>query len=148
MTTETTRTNPPMTIVAAFFGFLASTVSALAGGFLILNYRDELAATLRDADTSLSGERLDQAVLVAQGFALAVVAVVVLTYLWLSFKLKAGRNWARVALTVLTLLHAASLLATHATWAGYLSCAVAVLAMVSSYLPPSNAYVAGAGRTS
>ncbi|UJW29601.1 hypothetical protein L3Q67_30785 [Saccharothrix sp. AJ9571] len=146
MTTETRRATPPITVVLAFFGFLLSTVTAIASGLLILGARDELATTLRNSDPTLNGERLDQAVMLAQGFALAVVAVLVIGYLWLSFKLKAGRNWARVALTVLTLLQAASLFTGETSWAGYLSCGVAVVAMVLSYLPPSNAYIAGVGR--
>ncbi|MDQ7807532.1 hypothetical protein Q5425_27665 [Amycolatopsis sp. A133] len=146
MTTETVRENPPSTIIAAFFGFLASTVSAIAGGLLILTSREEIEAALRKSNPQVAQDQLDRLTLVAQALPVAVAAVVAIVYLWLSFKLKAGRNWARVVLTVFTLLQAASLLTTEPSWAGYLSCGVAVVATVLSYLPPSNRYIAGVRR--
>ncbi|MET9002274.1 hypothetical protein [Amycolatopsis sp. Hca4] len=146
MTTETVRDNPPSTIIAAFFGFLVSTVSAIAGGLLILSARDEIAATLRRTNPTLTPERLDRLTVLAQVVPAAIAVVIALVYLWLSFRLKAGRNWARVTLTVFTLLQAGSLLATDPSWAGYLSCGVAVVATVLSYLPPSNRYFARVRR--
>ncbi len=146
MTTETVRENPPSTIIAAFFGFLVSTVSAIAGGLLVLSARDEIAAALRRANPTLTQDRLDRLTLLAQAVPVAIAAVIALVYLWLSFKLKAGRNWARVTLTVFTLLQAASLLTTEPSWAAYLSCGVAVVATVLSYLSPSNRYFAGVRR--
>ncbi|WP_410632945.1 hypothetical protein [Amycolatopsis sp. cmx-4-83] len=146
MTTETVRENPPSTIIAAFFGFLVSTVSAIAGGLLVLSARDEIAAALRRANPAMPQDQLDRLTLVGQAVPVAIAVVIALVYLWLSFKLKAGRNWARVTLTVFTLLQAASLLTTEPSWAGYLSCGVAVVATVLSYLAPSNRYIAGIRR--
>ncbi|MET8852287.1 hypothetical protein [Amycolatopsis sp. NPDC004625] len=146
MTIETARENPPSTIIAAFFGFLVSTVSAIAGGLLVLSARDEIAATLRRTNPTLTPEQLDRLTLFAQAVPVAVAVVIALVYLWLSFKLKAGRNWARVTLTVFTLLQAASLVTTEPSWAGYLSCGVAVVATVLSYLPPSNDHFARVRR--
>ncbi|WP_103344116.1 hypothetical protein [Amycolatopsis sp. CA-126428] len=146
MTTETVRANPPGTIIAAFFGFLVSTVSAIAGALFVLSARDEIAAALRRDNPSLSQDQLDRLTLVAQAVPVAIAGVIALVYLWLSFKLKAGRNWARVTLTVFTLLQAASLVTTQASWAGYVSCGIAVVATVLSYLAPSNRYIAGVRR--
>jgi hypothetical protein len=148
MTTETMRDNPPATIIAAFFGFLASTVSAVADGLFILNSRAGIAAALRTSNPAMSQEQLDRATVLAQALPIAIAAVVAIVYLWLSFKLKRGRNWARVTLTVFTLLQAASLLATQSAWAGYVSCGVAVVATIFSYLPPSNRYITGVRRVS
>ncbi|WP_410672292.1 hypothetical protein [Amycolatopsis sp. cmx-4-68] len=146
MTTETVRENPPSTIIAAFFGFLASTVSAIAGGLVILSSRADIEAALRKSDPQVAQDQLDRLTLLAQAIPVAIALVVAIVYLWLSFRLKAGRNWARVTLTVFTLLQAGSLLATEPSWAGYVSCGVAVVATVLSYLPPSNRYVAGVRR--
>lgn len=145
--TTTTHLTPPTTIIAAFFGFLASTVTALVTGGILLGSRPELTEALRESartsGTPMTEEQLQRSVTLAQAVAIGVVALVALIYLWLSFKLKAGRNWARVVLTVVTLLQAASLFATEGnTTIGYASCAVAVVALVLSYLPPSNAYIA------
>ncbi|ADJ47925.1 hypothetical protein AMES_6100 [Amycolatopsis mediterranei S699] len=146
MTTETVRATPPSTIIAAFFGFLASTVSAIAGGLFILSAHDEIAAALRRDNPSLSPDQLDRLTLLTQAIPVAIAGVIALVYLWLSFKLKAGRNWARVTLTLFTVLQAASLLATQPSWAGYVSCGIAVVATVLSYLGPSNRYIAGVRR--
>jgi hypothetical protein len=146
MTTETVRENPPSTIIAAFFGFLVSMVSAIAGGLVILSSRADIEASLRKSDPQVAQDQLDRLTLLAQAIPVAIALVVAIVYLWLSFKLKAGRNWARVTLTVFTLLQAGSLLATKPSWAGYVSCGVAVVATVLSYLPPSNRYIAGVRR--
>jgi hypothetical protein len=146
MTTEKLRENPPSLIIAAFFGFMVSTVSAIAGGLVVLTARADIEAAFRESDPNVAQEQLDRLTLLAQAIPVGIAVVIAIVYLWLSFKLKAGRNWARVTLTVFTLLQAASLLATEPSWAGYVSCGVAVLATVLSYLPPSNRYIAGVRR--
>jgi hypothetical protein len=145
METRTLNGNPPGTLVAAFFGYLVSTVSALVGAGLLLGYRDELADALRtgmnNGGAHLTEDQIQRSATVAQAIGIGVLVVLALLYLLLSFKLKAGRNWARIVLTVVTLLQVASLLATSGTPVNYVSTAISVLALVLSYLPPSNAYV-------
>jgi|1186.fasta_scaffold740011_2 hypothetical protein len=145
METRTLNGNPPGTLVAAFFGYLVSTVSALVGAGLLLGYRDELADALRtgmnNGGARLTEEQIQRSATVAQAVGIGVLVVLALLYLVLSFKLKAGRNWARIVLTIVTLLQVASLLATSGTPVNYVSTAISVLALVLSYLPPSNAYV-------
>lgn len=142
MAMATRRTSPPGTIILSFLGFLAATVATIAGAVFLAGARSELAEELRKRGTSLSDAQIDAAVTLAQTIGIAVAAVVVLGYLWLAFKLKAGRNWARVVLTVLTLLHVGSLFVGHtADTLSYASCVVAVFAVVVSYLPASNAYI-------
>ncbi|CAM4073930.1 hypothetical protein KIPE111705_39175 [Kibdelosporangium persicum] len=148
MVTSSKKLTPPATIVAAFFGFLVSTVSALASAGFLLGARQELATALRASDLRMTEEQVEQATTVAQAIAIGVALVIALFYLWLSFKLKAGRNWARVVLTVVTLLQVASLFTTQGeTMWGYLSCAVAVVALVLSYLPASNEYITAVKHT-
>jgi hypothetical protein len=142
MATSTRRTSPPGTIILSFFGFLAATVATIAGAVFLAGSRPELEEELRRRGTSLGADELDAAVTFAQGIGIAVAAIIVLGYLLLAFKLKAGRNWARVVLTVLTLLQVGFLfVGDTADVLNYVSCAVAVIAMVLSYLPASNAYV-------
>jgi hypothetical protein len=146
MEMRTMHGTPPGTLVAAFFGYLVSTVSAFVGAGLLLGYRDELAEALRTSGTrggaQLTEDQIQHSATVGQAFGITVLVVLALLYLFLSFKLKAGRNWARIVLTVVTLLQVASLLATSGTAVNYVSTVISVLALVLSYLPPSNAYVA------
>ena len=142
MAIPTQRTSPPSTIILSFFGFLAATVTTIAGAVFLATSGPALQDELRRRETSFSDAEIDAAVTVTQGAGLAVAAVIVLGYLWLAFKLKAGRNWARIVLTILTLLQVGFLfVGGTADVLSYLSCAVAVIAMVASYLPASNAYV-------
>lgn len=148
MVTSSKKLTPPVTVVAAFFGFLVSTVSALVSAGLLLAARQELATALRASNTQMTEEQLERAVTVAQAFAVGVAVLIALFYLWLAFKLKAGRNWARVVLTVVTLLQVAALFTTqgNSLWS-YASCAIAVVALVLSYLPASNEYIAAVKQT-
>jgi hypothetical protein len=148
MVTSTSKLTPPGTIVAAFFGFLVSTVSALVAAGLLLGAREELTTATRASNPQMTEEQLQQTVTVALGMAIGVAVLIALFYLWLAFKLKAGRNWARVVLTLVTLLQVASLFVTQgASATGYASCAIAVLALVLSYLPASNEYIAAVKQT-
>ncbi|GGP75463.1 hypothetical protein [Saccharothrix coeruleofusca] len=144
----TTKTSPPATIIAAFFGFLFSTVTAFAGVAFLLGARQELVDAVRTANPEMTAEQAEQATTVTMAFSAGVMVLVGLVYLWLSFKLKAGRNWARVVLTVITLLQLAAVLTDQGTTAfGYVSCAIAVAALVLSYLPASNTYIAEVKRS-
>ncbi len=147
MTTTTSKTTPPTTIVAAFFGFLVSSVTALATGALVLTSRQEAVDALRsDRGAALTEEQVQAAVTVTMAVAVGITVLVALIYLWLSFKLKAGRNWARVVLTVFTLLQVASLVTGQGSALGWVSGVIAVVALVLSYLPASNAYIAAVKR--
>jgi hypothetical protein len=97
---------------------------------------------MNNGGAHLTEDQIQRSATVAQAIGIGVLVVLALLYLLLSFKLKAGRNWARIVLTVVTLLQVASLLATSGTPVNYVSTAISVLALVLSYLPPSNAYVA------
>ena len=145
MSIHTRRTGPPATIILSFLGFLAATVTTIAGAVFLALAGPALRDELRRRETSLSDAEIDTAVTVTQGAGLAVAAVIVLGYLWLAFKLKAGRNWARVVLTLLTLGQVAFLVVGgSADVLSYASCGIAVIAVVASYLPASNAWIAEA----
>lgn len=146
MVTSTSRRTPPGTIVAAFFGFLVSTVVAFVGAGVIASMRDEITAALRTAEPGLTEEQLRQTATVGQAVSIGIAVLIGLFYLWLAFKLKAGRNWARVVLTIVTLLQVASLFVAQGdSVAGYAGCAVSVVALVLSYLPSSDAYIKQTG---
>jgi hypothetical protein len=149
MVTDTHTLTPPTTIIAAFFGFLTSTVVSLVAVVILAGSRQQLVDSLREANTAnLTEEQIQSSATLGLGFAIGVTLVIALVHLWLAFKLKAGRNWARIVLTVITLLQLASILATQGNTAvGYASCAIAVVAVVLSYLPASNAYIADVKRS-
>ncbi|WP_199443764.1 hypothetical protein [Umezawaea beigongshangensis] len=146
MTTSQDRIAPPSTVVGAFSGFLFSSVSAVGALAMLVGSHQQVVDALRASGTTLTEEQLQTAATTTLAVAAGIALVIALVEMWLAFKLRAGRNWARIALTVLTLIQVASLVTGEATLAGYAGAAVAVLAVVFSYLPPSNAYFASVKR--
>jgi uncharacterized membrane protein YbaN (DUF454 family) len=149
MATTTHDLTPPTTITTAFFGFLSSTVTSLVAVVLLAGSRPQLVDALRqsDAGKSMTEDQLQNSATVGLAVAITIAVVIALVHLWLAFKLKAGRNWARVALTIVTLLQVVSMATTQGNTAvGYVSCAISVIAVVLSFLPASNAYIADVKR--
>jgi hypothetical protein len=147
MTIATGRTTPPNTITAAFVGFLVSSVSAVAAVGVLMGTHDELVEALRASQPAMTEEQLRSAATVTQAVVAGFALVIALVELWLAFKLRAGRNWARVVLTVFTVLQVASLFTGQGTTLpAYAGAAVAALAVIASYLPASNAYVESVKR--
>ena len=145
MITETGKPNPPTTITLAFFGYLLSTVAALVGAVFVIGARQQFLSALRTADAHssvrLTEAQLAQAVTVFQAIGIVVLVVIAAIYLLLAFRLRAGRNWARVVLTIIVALQLISLAAVHGTFVSYISAGAALIATVLAYLPASNAYL-------
>ena len=106
----------PKTVEGAFWISiivpLAVTVISVVGYLLLFNWADEaMASSVRDLGGG--GQELEstlsafKAVLMVV-FALFTIGYLVLTFLWIlfGFKMRAGRNWARVTLSVFASLFA------------------------------------------
>jgi hypothetical protein len=146
MITETGHVARPTTITASFFGYLLSTVASLIAGILVMTSRQDLLDALRATNAQqgkqLSEEQLEQAVHLGQVVAVVVIVLFALVYLLLAFRLRAGKNWARIVLTVFVALQVISLVTLQGnTIVSYISTAVAVIATILAYLPDSNSYI-------
>ncbi|HUQ56953.1 hypothetical protein [Lentzea sp.] len=142
MTTATGRTLPPSTVNAAFAGFLVSCVFAVTSIGVLVGTHDDLVNALRASGTQMTEEQLQSAATFTQVTFASIALVIALVQLWLAFKLRSGRNWARILLTVFTVVQVASLFIGEgtATLPAYGGALVAALAVVASWLPASNAY--------
>ncbi|WP_329046062.1 hypothetical protein OG738_30645 [Amycolatopsis sp. NBC_01488] len=138
----------PSTVEGAFWAFIASTVIGLVGGLLIFGNRGSITDALRNSNRQngggLTDAQIDQAVTIAMITAVVIAVVIAALYLLFAFKLRAGRNWARIVLTVLTALQLLSLLIGQSTIVGYVGVLAAIAGVVMSFLAPSNAYFAAA----
>jgi hypothetical protein len=136
----------PGTIEGAFWAFIAAPVIGLIGGLLIFADRDKIAATMRDTNRQRNGTltdaQIDQAVNVTMITAVVIAVIIAGLYLLFAFKLRAGRNWARIVLTVLAALQLLSVLTGQSTIGGYVAVLAAVVGVVLSFTGPSNAYLA------
>ncbi|WP_410641121.1 hypothetical protein [Amycolatopsis sp. lyj-346] len=138
----------PGTVEGAFWAFIAAPVIGLIGSLLIFGNRDKIASAMRDTDRQRGGNlteaQLDQAVNVTMITAVVIAVIIAGLYLLFAFKLRAGRNWARIVLTVLAALQLLSVLTGQSTIGSYVAVLAAVVGVVLSYTGPSNAYFAAA----
>ncbi|SFI69318.1 hypothetical protein SAMN05421835_101472 [Amycolatopsis sacchari] len=136
------RPQPPSSINIAFCAFLLSTVISLVSALLLLGSKDEVADQLRRNNTArLTEDQISTTAQITVTAFVVIAIVIALIYLWLAFKLRAGRNWARITLTVFTVLQVISLTAGHGTIVGYLSVLAAAVGLVFSYIGGSNEYI-------
>lgn len=143
----------PGTVKGAFLIYLIAALLALVGIVLTLtsDVWDQAVAAATANTSGISTQSLVNTVRITT----VVVGVILLgLYLLFAFKMRAGRNWARIVLTVLSALSILSpasssssvtvngtvyqSTSTQAT--GWIGAALAVVAIVLMYLPASNAY--------
>jgi hypothetical protein len=143
----------PGSVKGAFLIYLVAALLAAIGIVLSLTSNVwEQAVQAAGANTSgISTQSLVNTVKITT----VVIGVILLgLYLLFAFKMRAGRNWARIVLTVLSALSILSpasssssvtvngtvyqSTSTQAT--GWIGAALAVIAIVLMYLPASNAY--------
>ncbi|MGW7536763.1 hypothetical protein [Amycolatopsis sp. NPDC054798] len=138
----------PAAITGAFWAFVAAMLVGVAAAVFLFFSRDAVADAMRRANaqnaTRLTDAQIDQAVTIGVVAGAVLAIAFSLLHLLFAFKLRAGRNWARIVLTVLTALQVVSLLAGRTTVVGYVSAAFAVLGVVLSFLPEASQYIAAA----
>jgi hypothetical protein len=147
----------PTTVTLAFVAWLVMTALSLISLILVLTspiWDQAVAAGLQAPDTN--GVRIDASTVVNAAKITSVVGFLIgaALYLLFAFKMRAGRNWARVVLTVIGVLGVLSaVLPTYRSvtvngntfvvqnygihWIGL---ALLVAALVLMFLPASNTY--------
>ncbi len=148
----------PQTVTFAFWCWLATAVVSIIGLVLTLTspiWDLAVQAGTRQQGVNLQGVSVEGVVTTAKIFVAVVALVFVGVYLLFAFKMNAGRNWARIVLTVfgaLTLLSAFTPTSRTVTvnsqvfnvdsgaWAGYVTAALAVAGIVLMFLAPSNKF--------
>ena len=135
---------PPQTIMASFWCFVGAAVIVLLGGILTTGDKQAILDKLRTTNTTnLTESQLET--VASTAVVIAVVATVIIAglYVLFAFKLRAGRNWARIVLTIVAVLDLLALLTGQGGAAvGYIGALAAIIGCVLSYLSSSNAYFA------
>ncbi|MEU5691475.1 hypothetical protein [Actinosynnema sp. NPDC020468] len=131
----------PKEVRTSFWLWIVGAAVSVISALLTLTQRDEVEQQLRDTPQGkqLSADQLAAAVNAGLLVAVLVALVFAGLYVLFAFKAKAGRNWARIVLTVLTLLGLLALLRT-ASVLGVFTNLISVIAIVLLYLPASKAY--------
>lgn len=144
----------PSTVRGAFIIYLIAALLALVGIVLSLTsnvWNEALAAA--DNNSGVDTQTLVNTVKITT----VVVGLILLgLYLLFAFKMRAGRNWARIVLTVLSALSilspttASSSVTVNGSvykssstqLTGWIGAALGIVAIVLMFLPASNAYFA------
>lgn len=143
---DTGRRKAPAPVTLAFVFYLLSALAALAGVALLFTSSGKQALRNDLAGSASSTMSVDDLVNTTRIIAVVIAVVVFLLYLLFAVKMRAGRNWARIVLTVLTALSIVSSfsgnLASARNWSTWVGIILPVLAIILMFLPQSNAYFA------
>jgi hypothetical protein len=138
---------PPVPVQAAFWIWIAGAVLSLVSAVLTPREKASIIGALRSAKPA--GIPPNQYEQYAQ--TLIVVSIVTLVifaglYVFFAYKVRSGRNWARMTLTVLMVLGVAYDAYTGTLLSSGIGLLVSVVAVILVYLPQSAAYFARVRR--
>lgn len=151
---------PPSTVQGAFWSYLV--VAALSLVSIVLVLTDGTFDRAID-DARVNSKSIDVNTLVTTVKVTTIVVAVIFLALYLFFavKMRNGRNWARIVLTVLSALSVVSRFSVNSSVtvngheytsnsnaiSGWIAAIAAIVAIVLMYLPASNAYFSSARRS-
>ncbi|QNK82312.1 hypothetical protein [Nakamurella sp. PAMC28650] len=146
---------PPSTVKGAFLVYLIAALISVVGIVLVVtsNVWDQAIAAA-GTDVTADGTSATSLASAAKIATIVVGVIFIGLYLLFAFKMRAGRNWARIVLTVLSALSILSAARTTASISvngqvysvgssqatGWIGAALAVVAIVLMYTGASNAY--------
>jgi len=145
----------PGSVTGAFAIFVISAIWAVISVILVLNSSiwDEALAAARESGAITTNA--DSVISVVKTTSIAFAVIFAALYVFFAFKMRSGRNWARITLTVLAALSLIQafgyranvtvngrIYETSALWQGVLAAALSLIAIVLMYVKPSNEYFA------
>jgi hypothetical protein len=143
---------PPSQLVGAFWAYIVAAVVGVVGGLLVLTQKQQILDALRESNSqqnsNLSESQLQSLANASIGVAVVIALVIAALYVFFAFKLKAGRNWARILLTIIAVLALLSLITGRGgSILSFIGEVAAVVGAVLSYLPQSSAYISAVKRS-
>lgn len=111
------RGDPPPTVLNAFRLMLVTAGLSLLGILTTFATKNDLRNRLRASNPDVSSARLDSLLSTAITIALVAAAIFLVLYVLLAFRVRAGRNWARIVTWVLAAFGVLGLLAALSTTA-------------------------------
>ncbi len=146
---------PPNQVQGAFLIYLVSALISLVAIILAMT-SDVWDEALAAAGTDISGISTESLINTAKTLTVVIGVILLSLYLFFAFKMRAGRNWARIVLTVLSGLSvinsfsaSASVTVGSQTYTsstsqifGYIGSVLSIVAIVLMYLGPSNQFFA------
>lgn len=139
---------PPRTVTIAFWLYIAGAVLSVISGIITIitvsGSRAQFLSAIEQQNANLRGatpqQAADAALVVAIVFTIVTLLFWAITLVLFAFFMRRGANWARIILTILTVLSLLNIIDGYG--AGFLEFALAVVAVVLIWLRPSNEYFA------
>ena len=137
----------PAPVLIAFWIWIASAVLSLVSAVLTPREKSEIVAALNTSKP----QGLAPSQYVQYANTLITVSIVTLVlfaalYVFFAYKVRAGRNWARMTLTVLMVIGVAYDAYTGTLFSSGIGLLISAVAVILVYLPPSSAYFAARRR--
>lgn len=141
-------TRIPTTVNTAFWLYIASAVLSVIGGIVTVatasSNRAAIISQLQSSGTDLHGQNIDTLATAAIGVAVGVSIVTLIfwaiVFVLFAFFMRRGANWARIVLTVLTVLSLANIIPGFPF--GLLQVIASIVAAILIWLRPSSAWFA------
>jgi hypothetical protein len=145
----------PGSVNGAFAIFVLAAVWAVVSVILVFNSSIWDAALARARLDGVDTTDVESLVNVVKTTAIAFAVIFAALYVFFAFKMRAGRNWARITLTVLAALSLVQAFGYRGTvtvngqeyvasqlWQGILAAALSLIAIILMWVKPSNEYFA------
>lgn len=135
---------PPQPVNIAFWLYIASAalsvISGIVTAIIVSGQRDQFLESLRNSGVNDSGSAVDAVIGFAIAWAVITLIFWALVFVLFAVFMRRGANWARIVLTVLTVVSLLNLLASFGI--GALQVIASVVATVLIWLKPASAYFA------
>ena len=142
VTVSESKVQPPGTITASFWLYIIGAVVGTIGGILVFSDKQRIIDAIHKSNPHLTATEVHDTANIVAMIALAFAIIAFLLYLLFAAKLRSGRNWARIVLTILVILNVISLVTNQGTMGvEYVGTVLSVIATILAYLPASNAYI-------
>lgn len=138
---------PPVTVQVAFWIWIASAVLSLVFAVLIPRQKSAIIDALRTAKPQgIEPSQYEQYANTLVVTTIVTLVLFALLYVFFAYKVRVGRNWARMTLTVLLILGFVYYAYTGTLLSNGFGLLISVIALLLVYLPASNAYFAARKR--
>lgn len=138
---------PPAPVVVAFWIWIASAVLSLV--FAVITPRQKSAivdALTKAKPPNIAPNQYDQYATILITTTIVTLVIFAALYVFFAYKVRSGRNWARMTLTVLMIIGVAYDAYTGTLLSSGVGLLISALAVILVYLPSANAYFAARRR--
>ncbi|WP_434315582.1 hypothetical protein [Leifsonia sp. P73] len=141
-------TGIPTTVNTAFWLYIASAVLSVIGGIVTIatasGDRAQIIRQIQNSGTNLHGQNIDTlasaAVAVAIGSSIVTLIFWAIVFVLFAFFMRRGANWARIVLTVLTVVSLLNIIPGFPF--GLIQVIASIVAVILIWLRPSSAWFA------